>query len=123
MENKEETGSVFISLKPIGYLMKSFGLFPLSLKKSKLSSRPVDILTTIVCLGVYTFLVAANQNNTNLFIENSTSSIALTRIWKVSYYMTMLSQVCMLVHQWWKIKEITQLINQIHNVDEAVRFY
>lgn len=121
-EEEEDTLNVFKSLKPFGYFMKSFGLFAMSLKKSEFKSTPIDVIITVASLGVYAFLIATSLHKTDTFIVSSTSSIALASIWKISCVITVLSQVCMMVHQFWKIKEISLLINQIHNVDEMVIF-
>lgn len=106
--------------------MKFLGIFPMSLKKSQFKVTPADVIITIASIGTYTFLMATNLHETNTFIVNNTSSIALASIWKVSYVITMLSQVCMFVHQFWKIKEISSFINQIHKADQTVveiKFY
>lgn len=124
MEEKEENAhNFFVSIRPVAYFLKVFGMFPMTLKKSKIVSTLIDVLITVASLGIYTFLVASNLTKTNTFIVSNTSSIALASIWKISYIITMISQVCMIVHQFCKIKEISTLINQIQNVDQMVYYF
>lgn len=77
MKEEEESHNIFNCFKPFGCFMKLFGMFPMSIKDLTLKPGPLDVIVTIASLGVYVFLVATSLNQTNTFIVNNTTSIAL----------------------------------------------
>lgn len=115
--------SIFDVIRPISYLSRAFGIFPLTITKTShnynISTKFTDLLLVFIQLAVIIFFAAMNLSS-NLFIDADASEIINVGMRAVIIAALFLIFGIIVVNFIYK-KHLVKMLKSLHEIDESMK--
>lgn len=110
---------VYVCIKPLNFLLKAFGYFPITLDgKGNFKAHFSDIFLTIIMFIVLVFVIFMNI----VHLINLPDPMFITQFWNFSWFIGLCSLMIMMLHQLCKYKSLAKFYKAIENIDTKVSF-